>query len=110
MVKIHREADKAPVAEVTRKRGVSDITSYAWRERFGQLEAVDVRRLRRLERGRLQEVFVERVPNIEILTQEGARHGNRAHAAPTERLCLPTGSIDATSVRAVERGAIDDAQ
>lgn len=109
MIKIHHEADRAPVAEVTRKHGVSGVTRCAWRERFGQLEAVDVRRLSRLERGRLKEVFVKRVLNIEILTQEGARHGNRAHAAPTERLCLPTGSIDATSVRAVERRAVDDA-
>ena len=49
MVKILREADKAPVAEVAKKHGVSDVTIYAWRKRFGQLEAVDVKRLRQLE-------------------------------------------------------------
>ncbi len=37
MVKILREADKAPVAEVAKKHGVSDVTIYAWRKRFGQL-------------------------------------------------------------------------
>ncbi len=35
MVRILREADKAPVAEVAKKHGVSDVTIYAWRKRFG---------------------------------------------------------------------------
>jgi putative transposase len=33
MVKILREADKAPVAEVAKKHRVSDVTIYAWRKR-----------------------------------------------------------------------------
>jgi transposase-like protein len=49
MVKILREADEAPVAEVAKKHGVSDVTIYAWRKRFGKLEAVDVKRLRQVE-------------------------------------------------------------
>jgi putative transposase len=49
MVKILREADNAPVSEVGKKHGVSDVTIYVWRKRFGQLEAVDVKRLRQLE-------------------------------------------------------------
>jgi transposase-like protein len=49
MVKILREADEAPVAEVAKKHGVSDVTIYAWRKRFGKLEAVDVKRLRQIE-------------------------------------------------------------
>ncbi len=36
MVKILREADKAPVAEVAKKHGVSEVTIYAWRKRFGR--------------------------------------------------------------------------
>jgi putative transposase len=40
MVKILREADQAPVAEVAKKHGISDVTIYTWRKRFGQLEAV----------------------------------------------------------------------
>lgn len=35
MVKILREADQFPVAEVAKKHGVSDVTIYAWRKRFG---------------------------------------------------------------------------
>jgi putative transposase len=30
MVKILREADKAPVAEVAKKHGISEVTIYAW--------------------------------------------------------------------------------
>ena len=35
------------MAEVAKEHGVSDVTIYAWRKRFGKLEAVDVKRLRR---------------------------------------------------------------
>jgi len=31
MVKILREADQAPVAEVAKKHGISEVTIYAWR-------------------------------------------------------------------------------
>ena len=49
IVKILREADKSPFAKVAKKHGVSEQTIYAWRKRFGALEAVDVKRLRKLE-------------------------------------------------------------
>ena len=75
MVQILREADKAPVAEVAKKHGVSEVTIYAWRKRFGQLEAVDVKRLRALEaeNGRLKKVLAERVMDIEILKEVAAK-------------------------------------
>jgi putative transposase len=75
MVKILREADKAPVAEVAKKHGVSDVTIYAWRKRFGQLEVVDVKRLRQLEQenGRLKKLLAERVMDIEILKEVAAK-------------------------------------
>jgi putative transposase len=75
MVKILREADKAPVSEVAKKHGVSDVTIYAWRKRFGQLEAVDVKRLRALEaeNARLKKVLAERVIDIEILKEVAAK-------------------------------------
>jgi putative transposase len=71
MVKILREADKSPVSEVAKKHGISDVTIYAWRKRFGQLEAVDVKRLRALEaeNARLKKVLAERVMDIEILKE-----------------------------------------
>ena len=52
MVKILREADAAPVAEVAKKHGISEQTIYPWRKRFGKLEPADVKRLRHLERER----------------------------------------------------------
>jgi putative transposase len=75
MVKILREADKSPVAEVSKKHGISEVTIYAWRKRFGQLEAVDVKRLRALEaeNARLKKVLAERVMDIEILKEVAAK-------------------------------------
>ncbi len=75
MVKILREADKAPVAEVAKKHGVSDVTIYGWRKRFGKLEATDVKRLRQLEHenARLKKVLAERVLDIEILKEVAAK-------------------------------------
>jgi len=49
MVRILREADAGTVAETAKKHGISEQTIYLWRKRFGQLEALDVRRLRQLE-------------------------------------------------------------
>jgi putative transposase len=71
MVKILREADHAPVTELAKKHGVSDVTIYAWRKRFGKLEAVDVKRLRQLEfeNGRLKKLVAERDLDIEILKE-----------------------------------------
>jgi putative transposase len=75
MVKILREADKAPVTEVAKKHGVSEVTIYAWRKRFGELEAADVRRLRQLEaeNARLKKVLAEKVMDIEILKEVNAK-------------------------------------
>ena len=62
MVKILREADEAPVAEVAKKHGVSGVTIYAWRKRFGKLEVVDVKRLRQIEHEnqRLKKLLADR--------------------------------------------------
>jgi putative transposase len=75
MVKILREADKSPVTEVAKKHGVSEVTIYAWRKRFGELEAADVRRLRQLEaeNARLKKVLAEKVMDIEILKEVNAK-------------------------------------
>jgi len=75
MVRILREADQSPVVEVARKHGVSDVTVYAWRKRFGKLEAADVKRLRQLEaeNGRLKKLLAERDLDIEILKEVAAK-------------------------------------
>jgi transposase-like protein len=71
MVKILREADKTPVAEVAKKHGVAEQTIYVWRQRFGRLEAADVKRLRQLEQEnqRLKKIVAERDLEIEVMKE-----------------------------------------
>ena len=71
MVKILREADKTPVAEVAKRHGVSDATIYTWRKQFGQLEPTDAKRLRQLEQenGRLKKLVAERDLEIEVMKE-----------------------------------------
>ena len=75
MVKILREADSQPVAEVAKKHGVSDATIYAWRKRFGSLEPVDVKRLRQLEQenAKLKKLLAERDLEIDVMREVAAK-------------------------------------
>ncbi len=75
MVKILREADTSPVAAVAKKHGVSDQTIYLWRRRFGQLEMMDVRRLKALEveNARLKKIVASRDPEIEVMKEVAAK-------------------------------------
>jgi len=71
MVKILREADSAPVAAVAKKHGVSEPTIYAWRKRFGTLEAMDVKRMKIVEQenARLKKLLAERDLEIEVMKE-----------------------------------------
>jgi transposase-like protein len=71
MVKILREADRAPVPEVAKRHGISDQTIYAWRKRFGALEPADVKRLRQLEaeNAKLKKLVAERDLEIEVMRE-----------------------------------------
>ena len=71
MVKILREADKTPVAEVAKKHGVAEQTIYIWRQRFGKLAPADVKRWRQLEQehGRLKKIVAERDLEIEVMKE-----------------------------------------
>lgn len=75
MVKILREADKDPVPEVAKRHGVSEQTLYTWRKRYGQLETVDVRRLRQLEQenGKLKKLLAERDLELEVMKEIGRK-------------------------------------
>ena len=75
MVKILREADGRPVAQVARKHGISEQTIYAWRKRFGKLEAVDLKRLRQLEQenAKLKKLVAERDLEIEVMKEVAAK-------------------------------------
>ncbi len=71
MVRILREADKSPVAQVAKKHAISEQTIYLWRKRFGKLEAVDVKRLRQLEQenAKLKKLVAERDLEIEVMKE-----------------------------------------
>ena len=75
MVTILRVADRTTVAEAAKKHKVSDATIYAWRKHFGQMEAVDVKRLKalELENSRLKKLLAERDLDIEILKEINAK-------------------------------------
>ena len=75
MVKILREADAGPVAEVAKKYGISDQTIYIWRKRFGTLQADEVKRLRGLEQenARLKKMVAERDLAIEMMEEISAK-------------------------------------
>jgi putative transposase len=69
MVKILREADKTPLAEVAKKHGVSEATLSTWRKRFvGTMDVPDAKRLKALEAedGRLKRIVAERDLEIEV--------------------------------------------
>lgn len=75
MVKILREADKVPVAQVAKKHGVSEQTLYLWRKRYGELDAADVKQLRALqqENARLKKLLAERDLAIEVMKEINAK-------------------------------------
>jgi len=75
MVRILRQADRRPVAQVARKHGISEQTIYAWRKRFGKLEAVDLKRLRQLEQenAKLKKLVAERDLEIEVMKEVAAK-------------------------------------
>jgi putative transposase len=76
MVKILREADKTPVAEVAEKHGVAEQAIYIWRQRFGKLEPADVKRLRHLEHEirRIKKLVAERHLEIEVMKEVARRN------------------------------------
>ena len=71
MVGILREADRDPVAQVAKRHGVSEQTIYTWRQRFGGMNADEVKRLRQLEQenARLKKLLAERDLEIEVMKE-----------------------------------------
>lgn len=74
-VAILREADKSSVAEVAKKHGISEQTIYSWRQRFGSMNAAEVKRLRQLEQenARLKKLLAERDLEVEIMKEINAK-------------------------------------
>lgn len=75
MVKILREADKVPVAEVAKKHGMSTETIYSWRRRFGGMSVDDTKRLRALEteNGKLKKMLADKLLEIDVLKEINAK-------------------------------------
>jgi putative transposase len=75
MVRILREADKSPVAEVAKRHGVSEQTLYVWRTRFGTMNVDEAKRLKALEaeNNRLKKLVAERDLEIEIMKEIAAK-------------------------------------
>jgi putative transposase len=75
MVKILRETDKTPVAEVAKKHGVSAETVYQWKRKFGGMDVDDAKRLKSLEteNGKLKKMLADRMLEIEILKEVNAK-------------------------------------
>jgi putative transposase len=75
MVKILREADKSPIADVAKKHGVSEQTLYAWRKRFGSMGVKETKRLKalELENNRLKKLVAERDLEIEVMKEISAK-------------------------------------
>jgi transposase-like protein len=75
MVKILREADKAPIAEVAKKHRVSQQTLYTWRKRFGGMNVDDAKRLKylELENSKLKKMLADRLLEIEVMKEVAAK-------------------------------------
>jgi putative transposase len=80
MVKILREADRVPVAEVAKKHGISEQTLYVWRKRFGAMNADDAKRLKSLEaeNAKLKKLLADRMLEIDVLKEINSKNGERA--------------------------------
>lgn len=75
MVKILRECDRSPVADVAKKHGVSEQTLYIWRKKFGTMDAADAKRLKGLEaeNARLKKLLAERDLEVEVMKEIAAK-------------------------------------
>lgn len=58
-----------PVAEITRKLGISEATFYVWKKRFGSLGTPEIRELRQLreENARLKRLVADLTLDRQVL-------------------------------------------
>jgi putative transposase len=70
IVGVLKEAEAGvPVAEITRRLGVSDVTFYRWKAKYGGLEVSEAKRLRALEEEnrRLKQIVAEQTLDLQAL-------------------------------------------
>ena len=75
MVRILRETDKSPVADVAKKHGVSAETVYQWKRKFGGMDVDDAKRLKSLEaeNTKLKKLLADRMLEIEVMKEINAK-------------------------------------
>ena len=75
IVKILREADRDPVAEVAKRYEVIEQVIYTWRKKFGEMATGDVKRLKELEQenARLRKLLVQRDLEIDVMKEIAAK-------------------------------------
>jgi len=58
-----------PIGELCRRLGVSEVTFYRWKAKYGGLEVNEARRLRALEEenGRLKKIVAQQALDIDAL-------------------------------------------
>lgn len=63
------ESGARPITELCRDYGISQVTFYGWRKKFGGLEVSEARRLKQLEdeNRRLKKLVAEQALNISAL-------------------------------------------
>lgn len=78
IVAILKEAEAgAKPAELCRRHGISDATFYNWRNKYGDLEISELRRLRQLEdeNRRLKSIVADQALDIRALKDVLAKNG-----------------------------------
>jgi len=70
IIGVLKEAEAGvPIAELCRRLGVSDVTFYRWKAKYGGLEVNEARRLRQLEEEnrRLKQIVAEQTLDLQAL-------------------------------------------
>ncbi len=70
IVGVLKEAEAGvPIGELCRRLGVSEVTFYRWKAKYGGLEVNEARRLRALqeENGRLKKIVAQQALDIDAL-------------------------------------------
>jgi putative transposase len=66
---LHEHEAGVTVAELMRKYGIGKSAIYRWKEKYGNMQASDIRKLKQLEEenNRLKRIIADQVLNIEGL-------------------------------------------
>jgi putative transposase len=70
IIGVLREAEAgAGIGDLCRRHGISEMTYYRWRKKYGGMDASDAQRLRQLEEEnrRLKRVVADQALNLQVL-------------------------------------------